>query len=436
MKTISLATLGCKVNQCESAYLEEKLAQEDFRIRPFSERADLYCINTCAVTGRAAMQSRQLIRRAARLNPEASLVVMGCYSQIAAETIATIPGVTHILGTTEKLELLDYLSHSEENQPQCIHIGNVREAPAPAPLVFSKFANRTRAFLKIQDGCDGFCSYCIVPYARGRSRSITLESILSQLRRFLDNGYQEIVLTGIHLGQWGPDLEPEQNLTILLRSILHHCPPARLRLSSLEPGEITFDLIQLIAEEPELCPHLHIPLQSGDVTILSRMNRHYHPDSYRDLVLEATHRIPDLAVGADVLVGFPGESDECFHNTYRLIKALPLAYLHVFPFSCRPGTLAANMQEQVSTGVIRQRCKLLSELDREKRLSFLQRFLGKTRPVLVENRWDGASSMLCGFSDNYLPVLVHPDSAVKNQVTMARLDRLQGNKLVAIPVWS
>ena len=434
MRTVALATLGCKVNQCESAYLEERLAQEDFLIRPFSEQADLYCINTCAVTGRAAMQSRQLIRRAVRLNPEAKVVVMGCYSQVAAEEIAAIPGVTHILGTTEKLELLAYLSQSEENQSQCIHLGDVREAPAPVPLVISNFANRTRAFLKIQDGCDGFCSYCIVPYARGRGRSITLESILSQVKRFLDNGYQEIVLTGIHLGQWGTDLEPEQELTILLRSILHHCPPARLRLSSLEPGEITPDLLQMIADESELCPHLHIPLQSGDATILSRMNRHYHPESYRDLVLEATHRIPDLAVGGDVLVGFPGETDECFHNTYRLIEALPVAYLHVFPYSSRPNTPAANMPEQVAAEVIRRRCKVLAELDKAKRFMFMQRFLGKIRPVLVENRRDEATGMLCGFSDNYLPVLLQANSGLENQVVMARLDRLEGNKLVAIPV--
>ena len=434
MRTVALATLGCKVNQCESAYLEEKLEQENFLIRSFREQADLYCINTCAVTSRAAMQSRQLIRRAVRLSPEAKVVVMGCYSQIAVEEIAAIPGVTHILGTTEKLTLLDYLSHSAESQSQCIHLGDVREAPAPTPLVFSNFANRTRAFLKIQDGCDAFCSYCIVPYARGRSRSITLESILSQVRRFLDNGYQEIVLTGIHLGQWGPDLEPEQELSILLRSILHNCPPARLRLSSLEPGEISPDLLQMIADEPALCPHLHIPLQSGDATILSRMNRHYHPDSYRDLVLEATHRIPDLAVGADVLVGFPGETDECFQNTYRLIEALPVAYLHVFPYSSRPNTPAANMREQVAAEVIRQRCKVLAELDKTKRLAFLQRFLGKIRPVLVENRRDEATGMLCGFSDNYLPVLVQADTGLENQVVMARLDRLEGNKLAAIPI--
>jgi threonylcarbamoyladenosine tRNA methylthiotransferase MtaB len=434
MRTAALATLGCKVNQCESAYLEEKLTQANFLLSTCSQQADLYCINTCAVTARAAMQSRQAVRRAVRLNPEAAVVVMGCYAQIAVDEIAAIPGVTHILGTTEKLQLLDYLSPPPANQLPCIHTRNARETTAAAPLVFSNFTNRTRAFLKVQDGCDAFCSYCIVPYARGGSRSIPLESILSQVRRFLHHGYQEIVLTGIHLGQWGSALEPEQELIFLLRSILHHCPPARLRLSSLEPGEITPDLLEMIANEPRLCPHLHIPLQSGDAAILSRMNRHYHPDSYRDLVLEAAHRIPPLAVAADVLVGFPGETDECFHNTYRLIDALPLAYLHVFPFSPRPHTPAADMQGQVAPEIIRQRCKLLAELDKAKRLTFLHRFLGKMRPVLVENRRDQATGMLCGFSDNYLPVLLRADSVLENQVVMARLDRLRGNKLVAIPV--
>jgi threonylcarbamoyladenosine tRNA methylthiotransferase MtaB len=434
MSTVALATLGCKVNQCESAYLEEKLTQADFLIRPFTGKADLYCINTCAVTSRAAMQSRQLLRRALRQNPDAKVVVMGCYAQIAAEEIAAIPGVTHLLGTTEKLSLVDYLARPERNQLPCVHVNNVRTAPAPQPLVFSGFSHRTRAFLKVQDGCDAFCSYCIVPYARGRSRSINLDSVLDQVARFLDRGYQEVVLTGIHLGQWGLDFKPRQDLIDLLRSILEHCPPPRLRLSSLEPGEITTELLDLIAREPSLCPHLHIPLQSGDPTVLAHMNRHYNPDFYRDLVLEATQRIPDLAVGADVLVGFPGETDACFQNSYRLIESLPIAYLHVFPYSPRPTTPAATMSARVSPSVIRQRCALLRELDRVKRLTFLQRFLGEMRQVLVENRRDEASSMQCGFTDNYLPVLVQASASLENQVVMAKLDKVDGAKLVAIPV--
>jgi threonylcarbamoyladenosine tRNA methylthiotransferase MtaB len=261
-----------------------------------------------------------------------------------------------------------------------------------------------------------------------------LESILNQLERFLDHGYQEIVLSGIHLGQWGFDFKPQQELVALLRAILLHCPPSRLRLSSLEPGEVSPDLLDLMASSPIICPHLHIPLQSGDASVLGLMNRHYHPDFYRELVLEASRRIPDLAVGADVLVGFPGETDECFNNTCRLIEALPLAYLHVFPYSPRPGTPAATMKGQLASSVIRQRCRLLRDLDKKKRQAFMQKFLGKIRPVLVESRRDEASGMRCGFSDNYLPVLLQADSARENQIVMTRFDRLQGSRLVATPV--
>ena len=434
MSTVALATLGCKVNQCESAYLEEQLTRAGFQICDFSDRADLYCINTCAVTGRAAMQSRQLIRRVHRQNSEAQIVVMGCYPQIAAEDIASIPGVTHILGTTEKLALLDHLSQPVENLSPCVSIQDARSAPDPNPLTLSSFANRTRAFLKIQDGCDSFCSYCIVPHARGRSRSINLDSILEQVERFLDSGYQEIVLTGVHLGHWGYDLKPQQKLVDLLQAILHHCPPPRIRLSSLEPGEITPELLDLLAITPEICPHLHVPLQSGDESVLRRMNRHYHPNLYGELVTEAVRLIPDLAMGADVLVGFPGESDECFRNTYHLIRSLPVAYLHVFPFSLRPGTPAATMKPQVAPPIIRQRSSLLRELDMEKRMSFMRRYLGEMRPVLVENRLDEASGLRCGFSDNYLPVIVQEASSLENQIVIARFEKLQGKKLVATPV--
>jgi threonylcarbamoyladenosine tRNA methylthiotransferase MtaB len=202
----------------------------------------------------------------------------------------------------------------------------------------------------------------------------------------------------------------------------------------LEPGEITPELLKLMSTSAELCPHLHVPLQSGDATILHRMNRHYPPGLYQELVIDATNRIPDLAVGTDILVGFPGETDECFQNTYRLIESLPLAYLHVFPFSPRPPAPAATMKEQVAPTVIRQRCRLLRELDQAKRTEFTQRFLGKVRPVLVENRWDEASGLPCGFSDNYLPVLIKTDSTLVNQIIRARLDRVHGTQLIATPL--
>jgi threonylcarbamoyladenosine tRNA methylthiotransferase MtaB len=433
MTTAALVTLGCKVNQCETAYLEERLRGAGYGIVPFSRRADLYCINTCAVTSRAAMESRQLVRRALRRNPEARVVAAGCYAQIAPAEIAAVRGVSLILGTGEKLALLEHLAAPVSGATPAVHAGDPSESGTPQSLVLSSFAGRTRAFLKIQDGCDAFCSYCIVPHARGRSRSIPAALVLEQVERYLAGGFQEIVLTGIHLGQWGRDLEPPRHLISLIHDIFERCPPARLRLSSLEPGEITGEILDLMASEPRLCPHLHVPLQSGDAEILGQMNRTYHPLFYRDLIRDAVTRITGLAVGADVLVGFPGETDACFLNTYGLLESLPLAYLHVFPFSPRPGTPAAVMKGRVPPAVIRTRSALLRELDRAKRLAFMGRFVGTVRPVLLEGRTAVDGGRL-GFSDNYLPVLVKSGDVGENQLVMARFEGIQGTRLVATPL--
>ena len=433
MMTAALATLGCKVNQCETAYLEERLRGAGYGIVPFSGRADLYCLNTCAVTARAAVESRQLIRRALRQNPEARVVVTGCYAQIAPAEVACIPGVSLILGSSEKLALLEHLTESVSGATLTIRVGDQRTTGISQPLVLSAFAGRTRAFLKIQDGCDASCSYCIVPHARGRSRSIPSAPVLEQVERFLAGGFQEIVLTGIHLGQWGRDLEPPWHLTSLIGDIFAQCPPPRLRLSSLEPGEISGDLLERVASEPRLCPHLHVPLQSGDAAILGQMNRTYHPLFYRDLVHDAVARIPGLAVGADVLIGFPGETDACFLNTYRLLESLPLAYLHVFPFSPRPGTPAALMKGGVPPPVIRTRSALLRQLDRAKRLAFMGRFVGTVRPVLLEGR-SAADGGRLGFSDNYIPVLVKSGDIAENRLLLARFEEIQGTRVVATPL--
>jgi len=430
MTTAALCTLGCKVNQCETAYLEERLSSAGYGIVPFSRRPDLYCLNTCAVTARAAMESRQLIRRALRQNPEARVVVTGCYAQIAPAEIASIPGVSLILGSTEKLALLEHLADPLSAAVPTIHAGDPCAAGIPQPLVLSAFAGRTRAFLKIQDGCDASCSYCIVPHARGRSRSIPPAPVLEQVERFLAGSFQEIVLTGIHLGQWGQDLGPPRHLTALIGDIFEQCPPPRLRLSSLEPGEITGGLL---ASEPRLCPHLHVPLQSGDAAILGEMNRTYQPLFYRDLVRDAVARIPGLAVGADVLVGFPGETEACFLNTYRLLESLPLAYLHVFPFSPRPGTPAAVMKGRVPPPVVRTRSALLRQLDRAKRLAFMGCFVGTVRPVLLEGR-RAANGGRLGFSDNYIPVLVRSGDIGENRLFPARFEEIQGNRMVATPL--
>jgi len=264
---------------------------------------------------------------------------------------------------------------------------------------------RTRPFLKIQDGCDAFCSYCIVPFARGSSRSAAFQAVLDGVSRLAEQGFQEVVLTGIHLGVYGKDLEPRTNLVELLHAILQRPDPIRIRLSSIEPLELTDTIIDLAAGSDRICCHFHIPLQSGDAQVLKRMGRPYSPEFFSDRIAQIHRYLPDAAVGADVLVGFPGETDAAFETTYALVEALPLTYLHVFPFSARPGTAAFGFRDRVPAEHIRTRCSLLRQLGSSKRLAFHRRFIGRPVQVLTESRRDPQTGLLKGVSSNYLPVL-------------------------------
>ena len=411
---VALATLGCKVNQYESAALGEAMEQIGFQAVSFTEEADCYVINTCTVTGRTDYQSRQMIRRALRRNPQALVVVTGCYAQTNTEELAEISGVAVIAGNEEKSSLPDIIAKAwkqktgspTEPLPQRIHLGAFRERePLQVPLLKS-FSGHTRAFLKVQDGCNALCSYCIVPYARGRSRSLPPKIVREHILNMAEAGYREIVLTGIHLGTYGQDLTPTTTLLHLLQQIEDQGMVQRLRLSSIEPQEISEDLLRLFTRAAAICPHLHIPLQSGDDAILSRMNRHYNRDFFRSLVEKISISRPDTAVGLDVMVGFPGEDESAFEQTHRLIEDLPVAYLHVFPFSKRPGTPAYTMQNQVKEEEKKRRAEQLRFLGNEKRRIFMTKFLGRRLRVLIEGRRDKKTGYWSGFSENYLPVAV------------------------------
>lgn len=402
--TIALETLGCKINQYESSHFLETLEGAGCRLVPFRDPADIYIVHSCSVTGSAAYQSRQLLRRAQRTRPGAKIVLVGCHAHIEPERIASEHLATHILGNTEKIDLMTWLKQDGSLTAPCIAIKDPREAVSLAPLPVGRMhLGRTRAFLKIQDGCDAFCSYCVVPLTRGRSRSLLAPDVLSQMGRFLTAGYVEVVLSGIHLGQWGKDLEPGQTLAALIRTIGERLPPPRLRLSSLEPMEWTADLLSVLSASPWICPHFHIPLQNGDADILKAMGRPYTPGEYRDLVWELRLRFPDAAIGADVMVGFPGETDGHFQNTYKFVKDLPLTYLHVFPFSPRPGTPAASMSGRSMGQELKKRSKALRNLAAEKRLAFEHAFIGRDLEILVES--EGLSGCSKGTSANYLKVL-------------------------------
>lgn len=399
----ALETLGCKVNQYESSYLLEAIKQAGYQLVPFQERADIYIVHSCAVTSKAGYQTRQLLRRAKRANPRAKIIVAGCDAQLEAERLAAEQLATHILGNVEKLDLLNWLQVPGSFSAPCRAVSDARCYPDLRPICVSRMhSGRARAFLKVQDGCDAFCSYCVVPYTRGRSRSLMARDVRTQLDRYLASGYHEVVLSGIHLGQWGKDLSPAQDLTTLLQFLAQGPLPPRIRISSLEPKEWSPQLLELLTSLPQICSHFHIPLQSGNEEILKRMRRPYTPAQYAELVRDLHSRYPKAALGADVLVGFPGETESHFESTVQLIRQLPLSYLHIFPYSPRPGTAAARYPGRVTGTDLKQRTRKLRNLDQSMREAFWDRSVGHHVQVLVETQV--AADWWRGTSENYLQV--------------------------------
>ena len=424
-KYFKVVTLGCKVNQYESAYLEEAFLDRGWSRVQSNAAADTVVINTCVVTSRASYQSRQAIRKAIRENPAARVVATGCYAQIEPEALAEIQGLGLIAGNTWKGRLPRVLF--EDEGPE---VPRILQEPFPSRPCFEVLPvrghpGRTRAFLKIQDGCRSFCTYCIVPYARGGLRSLDPDDVVEALRRFCSEGYREVVLTGIHLGKYGVDQDPPFHLKALLRRIGRENLPLRIRISSLEPEEIDMELVDFAASEPWVCRHFHMPMQSGDNGVLERMNRRYTSEAFARTVESLHQRLPEAGIGADVLVGFPGETDAAFENTRSRIESLPLSYLHVFRYSPRPGTPAAGFPDPVPAGVAKERAAVLRKLGRTKREAFYRSCLGKVYPVIAE-AWQGlAGGWARGLADNYLPVTFPCGRAPGGEPLPVRAERLE-----------
>ncbi len=420
MKKIALTTLGCKVNQFESAAFATAFEAQGCQLVAFGAAADVYVINTCTVTARAGQQSRQLIRRVLLAHPEARIVVTGCYAQMDPETVLGLADqpVT-IIGNGNK-HLLVEAALADEHPDLVMLMGQIRRKKEICDLPVKRFRGRTRAYLRIQDGCDNLCSYCIVPFTRGRSRSLPLTRVLQQVEVFAEQGYKELVITGINVGKYGLDLAEQQTIYSLLDRICRDYPSLRMRLSSIEPTEVNDHLLELMTTHANLMPHLHIPLQSGDDEILARMNRRYTRAEFA-AVIDRVHRaMPTAAIGCDVLGGFPGESAQAAENTYQLLAELPVHYLHVFPYSRRPGTLAASFGQQLPGPVKDARVQRLRTLDGEKRAQFYQEHIGSVQQVLVE-RLSPKNGLLQGFSENYLPILFPGPSALVRQVVSVRI---------------
>ncbi|MGQ9645966.1 MAG: tRNA (N(6)-L-threonylcarbamoyladenosine(37)-C(2))-methylthiotransferase MtaB [Thermodesulfobacteriota bacterium] len=416
MTTLSIATLGCKVNQFESEALMASLEQKGYHLVPFKAGADIAIINTCTVTQRADFQSRQMMRRAFRFNPKSLIVVTGCYSQVDPEAIARMSEVKYILGNVEKYRIPDLLPLIEGGNHSPIQVSDIQKQSIFTDTPLRIFHLHTRALLKIQDGCDARCSYCIVPYARGPSRSLPPESVSAHMGALKEWGYQEVVLTGIHLGSYGRDFSPPFPLEQLLRQLEEQETPCRIRLSSIEPMDFSKELIHFLSGSKKVCPHLHIPVQSAEDEILKRMNRNYDRSFLCDLIQELHHVIPGLSIGADVIVGFPGETEEKFRRTYEWIESLPFSYLHVFPFSKRKGTPAFHDPKVVAQADITRRAEAMRELGKQKRRTFYSRFLHRELNVLVEARRERATGGWRGLSQNYIPVLLPSEGMGKGNL--------------------
>jgi threonylcarbamoyladenosine tRNA methylthiotransferase MtaB len=434
MPKFSITTLGCKVNQAESEAIAQNLLDSGGSVITDCENAEVCVVNTCTVTQKASMQSRQAIRKAIRSNPNARIIVTGCYAQIAPQEINNIAGVDYVIGQDQKNAISRMILTNGDKQPE-------NEVPTSGgidperhfqimPLATS--APRTRPFLKIQDGCNAFCTYCIVPYARGRSRSMPLDNVLQSIEQLARAGFHEVVLTGIHLGAYGHDLAPVTNLADLMERIENKKPIARVRVSSIEPFELTEEIIQQVAASDIFCRHFHIPLQSGDDGILKKMGRPYSRQDFNKLINSIHKQMPEAAIGVDTLIGFPGESEAAFENTYGLMADLPVSYLHVFPFSSRPGTAADKLPNKLDPPVIKARCERIRELGYQKRLKFYGRFTGRSRPVLIETKRDGSTGLLKGISSNYLPVLIDAGDDLKNSIVEVKIEKLEGGRIFGV----
>ncbi|WP_088188535.1 tRNA (N(6)-L-threonylcarbamoyladenosine(37)-C(2))-methylthiotransferase MtaB [Desulfosporosinus sp. FKA] len=381
---VCFLTLGCKVNQAESEALAQLFREADYDVVSASEEADVVVVNTCTVTNTGGSKSRQAIRRMIKVHPESIVVVTGCYAQTAPGDVLDIEGVDLVLGTQDRGKILEWIERvKQERRPQNA-VRGIEDAGEFEELPQLNEENRTRAFLKIQEGCNQFCTYCIIPYARGPLRSRQPDKALAEAKRLVEEGYPEIVLTGIHTGFYGQDLNSGWNLARLIRELVEIPGLRRLRLSSIEPMEYTPELIDCIASSAIVCPHVHMPLQSGSDRVLVRMHRPYTLQDYRELLLRLRQRIPELAVTTDIIVGFPGETEEDHASTLNFVRECGFAGVHVFPYSKRQGTPAADYPDQILKKVKDQRVKELMAAAHESQEAFMRRFIGKRVEVLVE----------------------------------------------------
>jgi threonylcarbamoyladenosine tRNA methylthiotransferase MtaB len=437
--TYHVENFGCRATQADGAAIERQLLDRGLERACDANAAEVVVLNTCTVTAAADQDARAAIRRVHRENPGAKILVTGCYAQRAPEELSAIPGVSLVIGNSHKHQLADYLPQGPGFIPLTqigappdaqVVVGDIfAHTEFMAAPVFDPSSDRTRPNLKVQDGCNNRCSFCIIPYVRGKSRSLKLDEVIREVDDLVAGGYREIVLSGINLGRWGRELTPRTNFPAMLRAILERTAIEKIRISSVEPMDWTDEVIELVASSSRICKHAHVPMQSGSDNILRKMHRKYRPWHYADRIERIRRAMPDAAIGADVMVGFPGESDDDFEQTRALIERLPFTYLHVFTYSSRPGTPSAAMPDQVPVQVARERNRILRELVAQKKRAFMESFVGREVEAITLTRFDGEYTE--ALTDNYLKLQVRGKHPANQQMRVSIIgtgqDTLQGD---------
>ncbi len=422
MPSVAFYTLGCKVNYVDTEGIWQLFKNEGYEQVDFESTADVYLVNTCTVTNTGDKKSRQIIRRAVRRNPDAIIAVTGCYAQTSPAEIMDIEGVDLVIGTQDRDKLMDYVSQLQQERMPINAVRNIMKTKEFEELDVPVFTDRTRAFLKIQEGCNNFCTFCIIPWSRGLSRSRSSESIMQQARQLVAAGYHEIVLTGIHTGGYGDDLD-NYKLSDLLWDLDKVEGLKRIRISSIEASQIDDDMIAVLNGSDKMCRHLHIPLQAGDDTILKNMRRKYTTAEFAEKIRRIQEALPGVAITTDVIVGFPGETEELYLNGYRFMEQLTFAEMHVFPYSKRTGTPAARMDEQVEDEVKHRRVQELIDLSERMQLNYAQPFVGKVFDIIPERpqKSDKNKGTLIGYTDNYIRVLFEGSEDLVGQLCKVKL---------------
>jgi threonylcarbamoyladenosine tRNA methylthiotransferase MtaB len=425
MKKISFYTQGCRLNRAETAMLDQSIRGASFEVVPFKEKADIVVINTCTVTEKVDVDTRRLINKIRKLNPETKIALIGCQSQIFKEELLKLPGVKWVIGNEDKQRLSDILSSTNDTNTGSVIVSKIERKPFKHKTIGID-ADRTRANVKIQEGCDNYCTFCIIPYARGPARSREFDDILNETKELVNYGYKEIVLTGINLGLYSYN---DYDLIDVLSALSEIKGLERIRLSSIEPDDMLEKVIYQMAKNPKICPFLHVPLQSGCNSVLKRMGRKKTCSEYENYIKMAKSAIPRLCIGSDIIVGFPGETEDEFMQTVEFLEKQPLSYLHIFSYSNRKLAKSASFPNQISLNIIKKRSQYLRQLSLKKRTEYLSYFLGRTESVLFEECKQG---FWVGLTDTYIRVKLKNNKSLKNQILPVKLVEIDDQSLFGI----